>query len=492
MIKFLTNEISYPLEIICNKSMSEGYYPDQFKYAHIIPIHKGKSKHDMNNFRPVSLLCCLSKILEKIIYKRLYGFLEEHNLFNKLQFGFRKKLNTIDAITAFLARLLPNMDKKEHCMGIFIDLSKAFDTIDHTILIYKLNKLGIRGICNEWFKNYLKNRSQSVRLSKDNSNDFILSNTCPIIYGVPQGSILGPLLFTIYILDMPDSISHGIPISFADDTSIFINHSSLEDLYIHAYEDLNAIIDWFNANKLSMNLLKTKYILFEPYLKYKDLHKNSIPELIINGIKIDQVECTSFLGLQLDSKLNWNLHVSKVVNKLRQAMYIFNSTKRILSKYSKKTLYYANVYSHITYGAFLWAPMIKNSQTNTISKLLNKIVSCIMNTKRFNNSAYKELELLKFTDVTKLELGKFMYKLVNKLLPTDIYETVVGRQNQDRHYQTRNRNVPRIAKHTSNLYNNSFLVRSNLVWTQLPEHIKSTTHIKSFKQNFKKLTLSNY
>jgi hypothetical protein len=252
----------------------------------VLPIFKTNNKHEFTNYRPISLLSCLSKVLENIIYNRFYTYLDVNNLFNHLQFGFRKKLNTIDAVTLFLSKVISGMDRKEYSMGIFIDLSKAFDTIDHNILLFKLDRLGISGVANRWFHDYLSERKQCVRLYKSNSNDFMLSNTHTVTHGVPQGSILGPLLFLAYISDLSNAVNNGTPISFADDTTIFINNKSFEDLYIEAYEDLNSLLNYFNANKLSINLKKTKYILFKP--NTRKIHAlDKVPDLVINDIKIN-------------------------------------------------------------------------------------------------------------------------------------------------------------------------------------------------------------
>jgi hypothetical protein len=490
LIKSLKSEISYPLEIIFNKSITEGIFPNKFKLAHVLPIFKNNNKHEFTNYRPISLLTCLSKILEKIIHNRLYVFLEDNKLFSDLQFGFRKKLSTIDAITCFLTKLIPSLDKKEFNIGIFIDLSKAFDTIDHDILLYKLERLGIRGIAKTWFQDYLANRKQSVRINKVNSNDFFLSTPCNVTHGVPQGSILGPILFIIYISDMTNSLKHGTAISFADDTTLLIRNKSFEDLYIHAYEDLHSLIDYLNANKLSINLSKTKYILFKPNIR-KYCNLNKVPDLIINNIEIKQVEYTKFLGIYIDSKLNWMYQVNNIINKLKQSLYIFNSTKSLLPISSKILLYHAHVVSHITYGTLLWGPMINNVQINKIKACINKIVTAIKNVKKINNYyvVYKELKILKFEDIIELELNKFMYKMLNNLITENIQNAF---DNEPRHYNTRNRNIPRIAQHNTNLYNNSFMAKSAIMFTRLPEEIKNAKSLKLFSKYIIKLKQDNY
>ena len=491
LIKSLKSHILYPLEIIFNKSLSEGTIPEKFKIAHVTPIFKSNSKRELNNYRPISLLNCISKILERIVYNRMYRFLEKEKLFNKRQFGFRKSISTIDAITYFLSNLIPSLDKKEYNMAIFLDLTKAFDTIDHKILLYKLDKIGVRGITLIWMQNYLNNRKQKVRIYQNNSNNFILSEPQILTHGIPQGSILGPLLFNVYIHDLENSLTNCTPISFADDTTILVNDKSFEDLYIKAYENLISIIDYFNSNKLALNLTKTNYILFKSN-NLKNSVLNRAPELIVNGIKINKVEHTKFLGVFIDEKLNWNYHVNNVINKIKQSLYIFKCSKHLLDTYSKLLLYYAHVISHCTYGTLLWAPMISTTQTRNITNCIYKIITCISNTKvkqRRTDNIYKQLNILKFNDITEFELCKFMYKLINKMAPEAIEVQLGG---QPKVYNTRNRNIPTVCRHNSNLFNTSFLNKSNICFTRLPENIKKATNYKLFKKYFSEFKIQNY
>jgi hypothetical protein len=261
----------------------------------------------------------------------------------------------VDTVTLFLGNLLQSIEEGNFNLGIFIDLSKAFDTINHNILLDKLYRLGIRGIANDWLKSYLSNRQQTVRMYSENSNSFTLSDQNEINTGVPQGSVLGPLLFIIYITDMNKCLTNSTAFGFADDTTLLVKNKEFEDLYINAYEDLENICDWFAANKLSINLSKTNYILFRNKTR---IRQNNIPNLIINGIEICKVDSTKFLGIVFDSNLNWSNQINNIINKLRHNIYIFNSIKFMLPEHTNIALYYAHVYPYLLYGNVIWGPMI--------------------------------------------------------------------------------------------------------------------------------------
>ena len=233
----------------------------------------------INNYRPISLLPSISKILEKLLHKRIYKFLMKHKLFYESQYGFRPKHSTNDAITELITDLTNNIEDKLNSLTIFLDLSKAFDTIDHKILLNKLNNYGIRGTSLKWFESYLSNRKQYVKINRTKSL------TKDVICGVPQGSVLGPLLFIIYTNDLPNSLKHTHAILFADDTTIYTKSNNIKSLYQNVNNDLDGLYEWFKANKLSLTVGKTHYML---------LNNNNIPEAITNqyDIKIgtDKIE----------------------------------------------------------------------------------------------------------------------------------------------------------------------------------------------------------
>ena len=248
--------IAYPLACIINNSIREGIFPDSQKIAKICPIYKSGDKTDTNNYRPISLLPVFSKIFETLISTRLTQYLHQNLILNPAQYGFRPKHSTYMALLDFYDKISSATDTNKYSIGIFIDLSKAFDTIDHEILLNKLSYYGVRGVALNWFRSYLSNRKQYVAINNT------MSTISDISLGVPQGSVLGPLLFIIYINDIVNSSKLLSFILFADDTNLVYSHSDLLQLITTVNCELVKLDDWFKANKLSLNINKTHYILF--------------------------------------------------------------------------------------------------------------------------------------------------------------------------------------------------------------------------------------
>ena len=259
--KLLKESIQYiiePLTHIINRSFDTGIVPNQMKIAKVIPIYKTADKTLLKNYRPISLLPAFSKVIEKLMCIKITSFFNSHNLFYEHQYGFRAKHSTSHPLIHLLNHCAESASNNNHfTLAIFCDLSKAFDVINHDILLHKLNTYGIRGVSNLWFQSYLKGRSQFVDLEGH------ISAHADISCGVPQGSILGPLLYLIYVNDIYNACEGNI-LSFADDTTIYLSDSNLDNLFTSANSYINNLFDWFCANRLSLNAQKNKYIVIKP------------------------------------------------------------------------------------------------------------------------------------------------------------------------------------------------------------------------------------
>jgi hypothetical protein len=285
LLQGIIRGISFPLKHIINLSLEKGEFPNKMKIAKVIPIFKSGESSSLVNYRPISLLPTFSKVLERIVYRRLDQYLKKNKVLTASQYGFQASLSTEFAILELQDRIASALSSGSWCLGVFLDLSKAFDTINHNILIKKLESYGIRGLASSWFQSYFSNRKQYT-LVKDNE-----SSVNVISCGVPQGSILGPILFLIYMNDINNVINTGVPVLFADDTNILYTDKNLNTLKQNANYELKQLSQWFTSNKLSVNTSKTKVMLF--YRQRMQYHPKEI-QIKLNDTYLEMVPISNF------------------------------------------------------------------------------------------------------------------------------------------------------------------------------------------------------
>ena len=303
-------------------------------------------KKNINNYRPVSLLSNISKLLEKVMYNRLYSFLEKQNFFYNYQFGFRKNHSTANAISILVEKISQSFACKKATLGIFLDLSKAFDTIDYSILLSKLNHYGVRGNALKWFTSYLTGRTQQVKHA-----GILFTTTLEVRSGVPQGSNLGPLLFLIYVNDFKNCLNDCNSLMFADDTSIFLQNNDIKKLFDAGNKELQLVDQWLIANRLSVNVSKTKYVLFRTAQSKLTTKKQA---LVLRQNKIEQVECIKFLGVYIQEHLTWSRHINHLISILRSVLGTVIKVKSLLSKRSLLLLYHSLINSQLSYCILNW------------------------------------------------------------------------------------------------------------------------------------------
>lgn len=486
LMKGTINSIIDPITHIMNKSIETGLVPEQMKIAKITPIFKSGSMHSFNNYRPISILPAFSKILEKVIANKLIKFLENQNLLYKHQYGFRPHHSTTHPIIHLLKQIAEENDKdtKDLTLSVFIDLSKAFDTISHDILLTKLDNLGIRGIANLWFKNYLSNRKQYLELYKKKS---LYAN---IICGVPQGSILGPILFLIYVNDICNATRLNV-LSFADDTTVSKSSSDIRELYQITNLELQNLTEWFNSNRLCLNVKKTKYILFSP----SNVQKLNNCNIYINNQIVDRIgnnefeKSFKFLGIHMDEKLSWKFHIDKIANKIARANYILSKVKNILSNNTLKTLYTSLVHSHIDYGLTIWG---NSNHIDRLFKLQKKSLR-IINKKPYNSHTeplFKNCGIMQIYDQYKYNILKFMYQLKYQKLPISFHSFPYFTQLDRRH--TRQYQLAHCLRYRTTYSSKLPLHTFPRIWNILDIDLQQSKSINVFKKNVKQQILNNY
>ena len=330
ILQFSVTPIIGPLSFLCNRSLREGVcvFPLELKLANVLPLFKSGETMLFNNYRPVSLLCTLSKVFGKIMYSRLLDFLDYHKILIGNQFGFRKLHSSYMDLMFMMDQVTKAFDNGECVIGIFVDFSKAFDTVNYSILIDKLHHYGIRGNALELFRSYLSDRSQYV------SYNGVRSSTKSITCGVAQGSILGSLLFLIYINDLYNVCRDSVPMLFADDTNLFYKGNKMENLVKIINGELENISLWLKINKLSLNIKKTHFIMFQ-----RGKSTMSIPDITIDNQPIEKVgKKAKVLGVVIDSKLSWKKHICLVAGKLSKSIGVIIKAREYLNRSALLTL----------------------------------------------------------------------------------------------------------------------------------------------------------
>jgi len=361
-----------PLKHIINLIFLTGKIPGCLKTSTITPIHKSGDVENIENYRPISLISNIAKILEKCIKKRLISYLDKNQLLHNKQYGFRQRVSTKDAVLDLIKSINNSLNAKRKCMSIFLDLTKAFDMVPHDRLLLKLEKIGCRGIVLELFKNYLTNREQQVKIGDT------LSEALVIKRGIPQGTVLGPVLFLIYVNDMSRIIKDGQIISYADDTVLVFEGERWDTTIEKGRTGMKRVCEWLNLNGLLLNEKKTKYIKFG--LNNTDSSATSQIEFNVNQeqdvVKIDEIKEIKYLGVQIDSGLKWSAHTNSLAKKLKSLIYKFYILRNIVNQELLKAIYYALVESHLRYCNIVWGSLHDEhlKTLNIVQKFIIKVM----------------------------------------------------------------------------------------------------------------------
>lgn len=451
LMKLALPHLLEPITAICQESFNMGIFPSALKKSVICPIHKGGNDDDIMNYRPISLLPIISKVLEKLMNNRLKKFLETKNLLSPNQYGFRSGRSTEDAVLMVTDDIIKHLDKGENCVGIFLDLAKAFDTVSIPILLAKLEMIGIRGTSLHWFKSYLTNRTQRTRVGNYISSE---DNTK---FGVPQGSILGPTLFLIYINDLCDMSLHNAKIvTYADDTVLLFHGKTWNEVETVANVGLGLVSNWLRNTLLTINISKTNYISFS-------ITKTSQPkqplQLKMHGSKCSQpIQCScpylsqkdniKYLGIILDKNLSWKNQIVNLAGRTRKLIFIFKKLRHALNFEPLIKVYYALAQSILTYCIRAWGAAAKTHmvQLERAQRALLKVIK--FKPKRYSTSSlYKECSVLSIRQLfIKAALTK-QHALVN----SDTIEVRKSRRRKDRIFKIPKTRTKYGTKSTGNI-----------------------------------------
>jgi hypothetical protein len=486
LLKSVAPLMMEPLIHLFNLSFKSGYIPTCLKTAEIVPIYKKDEANEYTNYRPISLLSSFAKLLEKIAANQMMKYLRKFRLLYEHQYGFRSGYNTEQPVVQLLDKIfddLNNVDGNRFTLAIFIDLTKAFDTCSIEILLYKLNFYGFRGVANTWFESYLRGRYQYTTIRGEHSS--LKEISC----GVPQGSILGPLLFILLINDLPNA-SLFFKLLYADDTTLIKSGSDLFQLYRDANVELEKLSDWFKANKLTLNISKTKYILFRDK---KQIVNFSELDLKIDGENIERIgeNCKDkyfkFVGLFLDEHLTWNYHAQHIRGKAASTVYALSKLRNLLPKKVKYTVYNSLFRSYIEYGCLCWGNS-NSKDINRISVLQKRAVRYIDNAKYNTHTGpiFEELKILKFQDLVLFNQASFMYKLVNEKLPLSFVNFFKRLNNFERNLSFA---LPSLNRNSLKILPSFCFIK---IWNGLPLELKRKKSLGSFKNHYSRFLSINY
>jgi hypothetical protein len=480
-VKLLHDILSPILCHITNTCFTEGDFPSQLKLARVIPIHKRNEYTNPSNYRPISLLSCLSKIVEKVINTRLVNFLNHHNILYPYQFGFRENHSTEMALIEIIENIRNNIDHNYYTGGIFIDLTKAFDLVNHSILLAKLNHYGIRGNVNKLFENYLKNRTQYVQIDKCKSQ--INEVTC----GVPQGTVLGPILFLIYINDLPNSTNGQIRL-FADDTSLFLREKDPHQLKQHMQIELEKLCQWFTSNRLIINAEKTQFSI---YCRKNKHIPDELNILSINNINLLRSHQVKYLGITVDENLNWRNHITNLEKSLIKIVRTFHLVKNWVPRNIKLKIYHAYIHSKIKYGICIYGAA-GTVLLNKIQRLQNRAIKTLFNLDFYTptKNLLFDFKLLSVKDLYKQTISEFVFKQRLQLLPT-LFQNYFSTNDKHVPRSTRQSKLLKIYKIKTQQAIHSIRYAGPKIWNELTKELDINC-TKLSPQMFKTIVKSNF
>jgi len=475
LIQKCASNLIKPLTHISNSMITSGCFPDNTKVAKVIPVFKEGDKFLCSNYRPISVLSVFSKIFENLMLSRILTFLKSQSLISEKQFGFCEKSSTQAATINLLSTLQKRIDSKPKNLGalLFIDLSKAFDSINTLLLIKKCQLLGIRGPALKLLTSFLTDRKQFIYNGKT------MSETLSNLFGVPQGGLSSPTLFNIFINDIVNLELKGDIVLYADDICVSYNNTSVDNIKNDMQHDLDVITNWLNFNQLTMNAKKTKFMIISPS---KPPTMCSPP--LINNVPIEQVNSYKYLGLVIDEQLKWKSHIKHIINKIAPITGVLWRTRHYTSLAMRRKIYFALIHSHLNYLVAIWGNTYK-SHLKPLRTIQNKALKIVYNYEWRKNTIqlYAQTKILNITNLTHVNMSIFMYQITNKLIKTNI---ICLKNNQIHEHELRNASDFKVDGYRTHVGAFETSRKASQTFNNLPPKLKEINNLKLFKRLTKK------
>ena len=484
ILKLITPIISKSICHIINLSIMTGTFPTILKQARVIPIHKSGNTEDPGNYRPISILPTLSKIIEKHVVKQCLEYLERFSLLHKEQSGFRKSHSCHTALIKLTDTLYKQIDEGNLTGLVYIDFKKAFDLVNHQLLLQKLKLYNFDKYSIKWFNSYLSNRVQKVQIGPN------YSKSCNISAGVPQGSILGPLLFLIFINDLPLNLTNTNSDIFADDLTLSVSAPNKQDIQTNCQVALNQTNLWSLQNKMVVNKQKTKCMLLGSSQKLSKLEDKNLT-LILNDTTLNQVCEHKVLGVTIDNKLSWDAQVNIVCKSLTNKISLLNKIKCYLPLECRKLYYNAYILPIMDYCDTIWGNCTKYN-VNKIVKLQKRAARVILNTSFDSPSdpLFKKLKWLTFPQRIMYHKAIQVYKSLNNLSPSYMF-SLFNNNKTDHNLRSVSNGDLLPPKFRLNCYKNSLSYSGSTIWNSIPFNIRKSSTLQEFKSKLYNLYISN-
>lgn len=478
LLKECADEFAAPIAYLANCSFETGTFPTVLKQSKIRPMLKNKgNQHDCNNYRPIAILSTFSKVIEKLFLIRLNRFLHANNVLHGNQFGFRSGTSTLNAVYSLVTEISNSLDVKCHVSGLFLDLCKAFDVVDHSLLLAKLEILGIRGVSLNWISSYLSLRTQVVEIPYLDSSGGLckqLSEKRLVRSGVPQGSVLGPVLFLLFINDFPSIVQDSRLYLFADDTSLVVSNVDRSQLEIQTYIQSNCIAQWLSDNGLYINTKKTSFLEF--CLRKSTCTSDSLT-LLFDETDLSPTSCVTYLGVVLDNKLNFYNHIDKLHSRLSSSIFLLRRLSCFHDKHILLAAYYGCFYPFLTYCVPIWGN--ENCKSKSLFKLQKRAIRIIfgLNPRQTCQSVFRTNNLLTFPSIFILESLTFLKK----------YPHLFSVNNLSSHtYNLRRRNNPPNPRSRTTFHQNQSHSTCIRLFRSLPSSLKSQKNVRKFRHGLRR------